>query len=215
MQCFTSLSFSHDLRLPVLPVRRGSVRRCSSLRRTRTTPLARPAVTRRRIASIDTAVSCAVHCWALCTAEVHTIYAATVTLQFVDDACELVLESVDALRNDLIRIETTDCFDIVEEAGWDCVVVEGFVGVGRATVKVDALLVLGPKTSVSDTYSQQGQRKYIPFFVWVFFEPIVQVVQLVCRIVLESYRSGWCPFRMLLCDALLRDTLEVYRLASP
>jgi hypothetical protein len=50
----------------------------------------------------------------------------------------------------LIGIEAADCFDVVEEAGGDCVVVEGFVGIGGATVEVDAVFVFGPKTQILD-----------------------------------------------------------------
>jgi hypothetical protein len=68
----------------------------------------------------------------------------------VDNACELVLECVDASRDDLVGIETADCFDVVEEAGGHCVVVERFVGVGGATVEVDAIFVLGPTFQMLD-----------------------------------------------------------------
>jgi hypothetical protein len=79
----------------------------------------------------------------------------------VDDACELALESVDALRDNLVGIETANCFDIVEEASWDRFVVEGFVGVGGATVEIDALLVLGPRISVLVMYNQaRSTHKY-------------------------------------------------------
>jgi hypothetical protein len=78
--CFTSLSFSQSHHLPALSVRRGSIGRCSSLRRTRIAPLTRPAVARRCIASIDTAVSCTVHRWTLCTTKIHAIHATAVAL---------------------------------------------------------------------------------------------------------------------------------------
>jgi hypothetical protein len=153
MQCvLQAIASLRGLRLPALPVRRSSVRRSSSLRRaSRTTPLTCPAVPRRRIASISTAIPCAIHRRTLCAAEIHAVWAPAVALQLVDDAREFVLECVDASCDDLIGIETTDCLDVVEEAGGDCVVVEGFVGVGRATVEVDAILVFGPGIQMLDT----------------------------------------------------------------
>jgi hypothetical protein len=63
----------------------------------------------------------------------------------VDDACELALECLDALGDDLIRVKTTDCFDIVKEARWNCIIVEGFIGIGRPAVEIDAVFVLGPR----------------------------------------------------------------------
>jgi hypothetical protein len=62
----------------------------------------------------------------------------------MDNTCEFVLECVDALRDDLVGIESANCLYIVEEAGWYCVVVEGFIGIRGASIEVDTLLVLGP-----------------------------------------------------------------------
>jgi hypothetical protein len=76
--CFTSFSFCC---LPALPVRRSSVRRGSALRRTsRTTPLTCPAVAWRRIATISTAVPCAIHCRTLRPTKIHPVGAAAVAL---------------------------------------------------------------------------------------------------------------------------------------
>jgi hypothetical protein len=44
----------------------------------------------------------------------------------------------------LIRFETAHCFDVVEETGWDSVIVEGFVWVRGAAVKVYPSFVFGP-----------------------------------------------------------------------
>lgn len=49
------------------------------------------------------------------------------------------------MGDDLIRVKTTDCFDIVKEARWNCIIVEGFVGIGRPAVEIDAIFVLGPR----------------------------------------------------------------------
>lgn len=62
-----------------------------------------------------------------------------------------MLEGIDALYDDLVGIEAADCFDVVEEAGGDGFVVEGFVGVGGTAVEIDAVFVLGPGKIVLDT----------------------------------------------------------------
>lgn len=58
-------------------------------------------------------------------------------------------------------------------------------------------------------------RATIPFFVWVLLEPVVQVMQLVGGVVLESNSRRGCPFRVLLRDSLLCNASHVYGLALP
>jgi hypothetical protein len=62
----------------------------------------------------------------------------------VNDARKLALECLDALGDDLVGIQTAYSLDVVEEAGWDRIVVEGLVGVLGSTVKVDFVFVFRP-----------------------------------------------------------------------
>jgi hypothetical protein len=137
--------------LPALStVRRSSIRRRAALRRaTRPTPRTRTTIARCCIATICAAVLSAIHCWTLSAAEIHAV-GASAALQFLDDACELLLELVDAQDDDLVGVDAADCLDVVEEAGWNCGVVEVLVWVGEAAVEVDAFVVLEPEVSVSD-----------------------------------------------------------------
>jgi len=165
-------------RLPTLSsVRRSSVRRGSALRRTTgTTPGTRTAISGCRIATVCGTIGSAIHCWALCATEVHAICAAAAALQFVDDACELGLQCLDTLDDDLVRVETADCFDVEEETGRDCFVVEGLVGVGRAAVEVDALLVLGPRQRLVLHPRSSSNAGDIPLLFRILLVPVVKMM---------------------------------------
>ena len=119
--------------------------------------------------------------------------------------------------NDFVRFETADCFDVVEEACRGSVVVEGFVGVGRSAVEVYAGFVFGPEYLLEMCcYTTFGWvRQDIPLLVRILLVPVIQVMQLIRRIVLETDGCTRRPFRVFLCDTLLRDALHVDGLASP
>ena len=46
----------------------------------------------------------------------------------------------------MVWVEAANGFDVIEEAGWNCVVVERFVGIRGAAIQVDALFIFGPKS---------------------------------------------------------------------
>jgi hypothetical protein len=69
----------------------------------------------------------------------------------VDDAREFGLQCLDAFCDDRVWAKTADCFDVVEEAGRYCIVIEGLVWIRGTAVKIYALVIFGPTVSVSLT----------------------------------------------------------------
>ena len=62
---------------------------------------------------------------------------------------------------------------------------------------------------------RMGSRGTVPFLDRILLVPIIQMLQLIMRIVLESHCTGRGPLRMLLRDALLCDTFHYHLLALP
>jgi len=135
--------------------------------------------------------------------------------QFCDDACEFVLQHGDAFADDLVGIKTTDRFDVVEEACRRGVVVEWFVRVGGPAVEVDAFFVFGPVLLSYLSSSRQPIQQDLPLLLSILLMPIVEVMQLVRRIVLEANCRARCPFCMLLGNSLLSNTPHMDRLSPP
>jgi hypothetical protein len=151
MQYFTSHSFPRRVihRLPALSIWCSSVWCRATLRSTTsTTPRTCSAIARRGISTVYATISCSVHCWTLCATKIHAVRVTTVALQFTNHGREFLLKCLDTLRDNLVRVETADSFNVVEEARGSGFEVEINVRGLGPTVEVDAFFVLGPRMSL-------------------------------------------------------------------